>query len=415
MVVSGRGPYLGRFNFCSTGSLFLGLADVGHAVAHPSAEHVHACGVCNEIHAGAFVKSHGFPCRKRVLIRREELEVPLVRGLLVFDTILHVLRRVFAAGVLHAVGDDDAKDVLGTLRLFLVCELVANGVDGDANGVVESRAAGTVIPCHEVVAELREISGFDRPLDLIVELEEVEDSFAGFFTLFFGGTWKDTLYSVPIALMLRFVKVELSHFNDNKMVDNIILSAILTFWALIGQYLFPSLHSDLIIIGDIMLLIPGLAFCNSIHDMVKLIQILSAGVAGIGFAMIFHIRPKHLPASFFGAALGWFLYLLTKQVWNSNAIGMMFAALGVTVYSEIGARVLRMPVSVIYSPAIIPLIPGGHLYYCMRGFVTDSHADFVKYGSMLLEDTLSIVLGTMVVLTFVSAFMQKRKRKAENE
>ena len=68
--------------------------------------------------------------------------------------------------------------------------------------------------------------------------------------------------------MLRFVKVELSHFNDNKMVDNIILSAILTFWALIGQYLFPSLHSDLIIIGDIMLLIPGLAFCNSIHDMV---------------------------------------------------------------------------------------------------------------------------------------------------
>lgn len=144
----------------------------------------------------------------------------------------------------------------------------------------------------------------------------------------------------------------------------------------------------------------------------ELIQILSAGVAGIGFAMIFHIRPKHLPASFLGAALGWFLYLLTKQVWNSNAIGMMFAALGVTVYSEIGARVLRMPVSVIYSPAIIPLIPGGHLYYCMRGFVTDSHTDFVKYGSMLLEDTLSIVLGTMVVLTFVSAFVQKRKRKS---
>ena len=89
----------------------------------------------------------------------------------------------------------------------------------------------------------------------------------------------------------------------------------------------------------------------------ELIQILSAGVAGIGFAMIFHIRPKHLPASFFGASLGWFLYLLTKQVWNSNAIGMMFAALGVTVYSEIGARILRMPVSVIYTPSIIPLIP----------------------------------------------------------
>jgi uncharacterized membrane protein YjjP (DUF1212 family) len=69
-----------------------------------------------------------------------------------------------------------------------------------------------------------------------------------------------------IALMLRFVKVELSHFNDNKMVDNIILSAILTFLALIGQYLFPSLHSDLIIIGDIMLLIPGIAITTAVRD-----------------------------------------------------------------------------------------------------------------------------------------------------
>ena len=142
----------------------------------------------------------------------------------------------------------------------------------------------------------------------------------------------------------------------------------------------------------------------------EVIQILSAGIAGLGFAIIFHIRPKHLPVTFVGASLGWLLYLAAKQIWRANAIGMMFAALGVTVYSEIGARLFHMPVSVIYTPAVIPLIPGGHLYYCMRGFVTDSHADFVKYGSMLLEDTLSIVLGTMVVLTFVSALTQRKQK-----
>ena len=91
---------------------------------------------------------------------------------------------------------------------------------------------------------------------------------ASFFTLFFGGSWLDMLFSVPIALLLRFVKVRLSEFNDNKMVDNIILSAILTFCALLFAKFLPDLNSDLIIIGDIMLLIPGLAFCNSIHDMV---------------------------------------------------------------------------------------------------------------------------------------------------
>lgn len=91
---------------------------------------------------------------------------------------------------------------------------------------------------------------------------------AAFFTLFFGGSWQDMLFSVPIALLLRFVKVRLNDFNDNKMVDNIILSAILTVCALVGEKVFPVLNSDIVMIGDIMLLIPGLAFCNSIHDMV---------------------------------------------------------------------------------------------------------------------------------------------------
>lgn len=89
-----------------------------------------------------------------------------------------------------------------------------------------------------------------------------------FFTLFFGGTWKDVLYAVLISAVLRFTKVRLGRFNNNKMVDNIILSSILTFLALGGEKFFPFLHADLLIIGNIMLLIPGIAFCNSIHDMV---------------------------------------------------------------------------------------------------------------------------------------------------
>lgn len=142
----------------------------------------------------------------------------------------------------------------------------------------------------------------------------------------------------------------------------------------------------------------------------ELVQILSAGFAGIGFAMIFHIRPKHLPVAFLGGGLSWILYLAADKIWESHALAMMIAALGVTIYSEIGARVVKMPVSVIYTPSIIPLIPGSHLYYCLRGFVTDDHEVFMKYGSMLATDTISIVLGSMVVLTFVSAMTSKKKK-----
>ena len=70
-----------------------------------------------------------------------------------------------------------------------------------------------------------------------------------------------------------------------------------------------------------------------------------------------------------------------------------------------------MPVSVIYTPVIIPLIPGSHLYYCIRGFVTDSRTDFENYGRLLLDDTLGIVLGSIIVLTFVSAITAKKRKQ----
>ena len=129
----------------------------------------------------------------------------------------------------------------------------------------------------------REICAGKKDLDEIAEsMEQIRNTsvyspfmifFAyavsgAFFTLFFGGSWQDVLFAVSIALILRCVKVWLSRFNENKMVDNIILSAICSFLALGGAKVFHSLHADMILIGDIMLLIPGLAFCNSIHDMV---------------------------------------------------------------------------------------------------------------------------------------------------
>ena len=141
----------------------------------------------------------------------------------------------------------------------------------------------------------------------------------------------------------------------------------------------------------------------------ELIQILAAGFAGCSFAVIFQIRPKYMPMIFVGAAAGWLVYLQSMRMDISSAMAMVIAAMAVTVYSEIFARIVKMPVSVIYTPTVIPLIPGSHLYYCMRGFVTDVHADFVKYGEMLLEDALGIVLGTLIVLTVVSAHTARKK------
>ena len=134
------------------------------------------------------VDSKGFSTCKGVLICREEFELPIVHGPLVFDTILDVLRSMFATGVFHAVSDNHAEDMFRSFRFRHISELVADSINGDANGIVESRAPRAFVASHEVVVELHEVGGFDRPPDLIVELEEVEDRLAFCFALFFSGT-----------------------------------------------------------------------------------------------------------------------------------------------------------------------------------------------------------------------------------
>ena len=175
----------GLFKFSSRSSLFLVVADFIHAQIHPRAQHVHTGEVMREIHAAVVVNAERFSGCKSILIRSQEFKLPAVFVLLVFDAIIDGLRRVFVAGVLHAIGDDNAKDVLGTLSFFHVGERMTDRVDGDADCIVQCRTAGAVVPCHEVVVELREISGFDCPLDFIVKLEEIEDCFSWFFALLF--------------------------------------------------------------------------------------------------------------------------------------------------------------------------------------------------------------------------------------
>ena len=142
----------------------------------------------------------------------------------------------------------------------------------------------------------------------------------------------------------------------------------------------------------------------------EILQIIASGLAGCGFGIMFHIKPRYLPLIVIGSALSWFVFLAALQLWGIRSMAMITAAIVVTIWSEIFARIVKLPVSVIYTPTIVPLIPGGNLHYCLRGFVTDSRADFLNYGGLLLEDALGIVLGSLIVLTAVSAMTARRKK-----
>ena len=89
---------------------------------------------------------------------------------------------------------------------------------------------------------------------------------AGGFTVFFGGSLWDAFVAVIFGLLICLLQQKFTRICRSKMVFNL-LTAILSGTAIcLTAALFPSLHADKIIIGDIMLLIPGLATTNSVRD-----------------------------------------------------------------------------------------------------------------------------------------------------
>lgn len=89
---------------------------------------------------------------------------------------------------------------------------------------------------------------------------------AGSHAIFFGGTFWDGIMAAFFGLFICYLQIHLPAICQNNMIFNLsasLLSGIgicaLTRW-------IPFLHTDKVMIGDIMLLIPGIAMTNSVRD-----------------------------------------------------------------------------------------------------------------------------------------------------
>lgn len=115
---------------------------------------------------------------------------------------------------------------------------------------------------------------------------------AGGFAVFFGGTFKDALVAAVAGLV-----VSIFNFHKVKFSSNFFYVALVSFFgALVGLGLHKigfGENLDMIMIGTIMLVIPGLAFGNAVRDLlfgdtisgiIQLVQaILLAVMVAFGF------------------------------------------------------------------------------------------------------------------------------------
>lgn len=91
---------------------------------------------------------------------------------------------------------------------------------------------------------------------------------ASAFAVFFGGNVWDALAAALGASVIYFGQQQMGKIHANRIVENILLTGAITVIAVAAALISPAVSRDIVIIGNIMLLIPGLAFCNGIRDMI---------------------------------------------------------------------------------------------------------------------------------------------------
>lgn len=115
------------------------------------------------------------------------------------------------------------------------------------------------------------------------------------FTIFFGGTLLDGFCCILVSIWMYFLDSNLKKHLNNEFVHGFLLSLASGLPACLLQIICPAIHMDKIMIGTVMLLIPGIALTNSLRDLLtgdlvsgslKLLNSLLLAVAvAMGFAL----------------------------------------------------------------------------------------------------------------------------------
>jgi uncharacterized membrane protein YjjP (DUF1212 family) len=110
---------------------------------------------------------------------------------------------------------------------------------------------------------------------------------SGFFTLLFGGNYKDFFVAFLIGSLINYLSGFLDGLDVNSFLKNMLGGALAATVALVAASLGLVGNMDTIIIGSIMILVPGISITNAIRDTIAgdLVSGVSRSIEALFVAM----------------------------------------------------------------------------------------------------------------------------------
>lgn len=279
------------------------------------------------------------------------------------------------------------------------------------------------------------------------------------FAIFFGAGFIDSLCAglcgIIVGLVLHFMNI----FKVNQFFTTIASAFVMTMVACLLNSLSVVKNMDSIIIGTLMILVPGLLFTNAMRDIIfgdtnsgvnRIVQVLLIAVAialgtgaawslgnylfpvytniaaiahpywlqciasligCIGFAILFNIHGPGGILCALGGLLAWAVYCVVIHNSANDLLANFAAAIVAAIYAEAMARIRKYPAISYLVVSIFPMLPGAGIYYTISAFVQGDMISFTEKGSHTIAIAGVLAVGILIVSTSVRSLTVWRKHK----
>ncbi len=282
------------------------------------------------------------------------------------------------------------------------------------------------------------------------------------FTIIFGGSFIDAFSSLFTGLLLGgFITFAGKHLS--RFFKNIVCGFVGAFLCIVAFRLFRhsgmQLNIPNIIIGNIIALVPGVPFTNGMRDLANedyiaggtrlldalivffcialgtvlafllddlcmgdtimilgqpvydsttsiwYVQMMAAFLGTLGFSALFGAPRKYYVICGLVGMIGWATYIFSDSIW--------FASMVVAIVSHLVAVMMRCPVTVPLICGIIPLVPGGGLFWSLY-YLLGNHLRLAFDSGVIAVKATIAIAGGIILGAAIFDRLLKKKRKVKN-
>ena len=279
------------------------------------------------------------------------------------------------------------------------------------------------------------------------------------FSILFGGTITDSMCSGVCAILVGLASYLMDKVKITPFFGTLVSAFLMTVAAHTFRAVGIASNIDTVVIGALMVLVPGLLITNAMRDVIfgdtnsgmnrimqvlliamaialgtasawnisvslwgtpitvptvshaYYIQILACLIGCLGFSFIFNIHGSGFFLCVLGGGISWAVYCTAFHFSGNDLLSYFFASVASAVYAEVMARIRKYPAISYLVISILPMIPGAGVYYTTNYLIKGDMINFAAMGIHTISIASMIAVGILLVSTLVRLLWLWKARK----